>query len=100
MTESALKDRIMKVLRNVPDSTWFRPGAGPYGKAGVADILGCVDGLFVAIEVKRPGAYSSPHDGLSGPQRNFLSNIDACGGYTAVIDSIDGAQKVVVELRG
>jgi len=30
----------------------FFPNAGPYGKKGIPDIIGCIDGLFFAIEVK------------------------------------------------
>ena len=31
-----------------------------YQKAGVPDILACVNSIFVAIEVKRPGGIVSP----------------------------------------
>lgn len=35
-----------------PDAWIYVTHVGPYGKKGVPDVLACVEGLFVAIEVK------------------------------------------------
>jgi len=51
-------------------------------RAGVPDILACLRGRFVAIEVKRPGGRLSPH------QRRELLAIVAAGGVALVVDGV------------
>ena len=52
--ESYEKDEICKYL--VSQAAWFfRPFMSGYGKAGVPDIVCCINGKFVSIEVKREG---------------------------------------------
>lgn len=97
MTESDLKDRIMRALRGVTDGYFWRQGATPYGRSGIADILGCWDGRFVAIEAKRPGAYTSPADGLRDSQWRFLRNIQSVGGLTLVTDDLDQVLSFIKE---
>ena len=37
-----------------------KPVNGQYSKAGIPDILACINGRFVAIEVKQPGESPRP----------------------------------------
>lgn len=37
----------------------FKYWAGPYSKSGIPDIIACVDGHFVGIEVKAPNGKPS-----------------------------------------
>jgi len=55
MLEKTVTNQIMRYLRGLPCVfCWKQPG-GMYGTAGLPDIICCVNGLFVAFEVKRPG---------------------------------------------
>jgi len=52
-------------------------------KKGVSDILGCLGGYFIAIEVK------IGKDRLSPEQEGFLKNIQAVGGITYIAQHFD-----------
>jgi len=51
------------------------------------DVIGCYKGRFVAIELKRPGKYSNPREGLTASQWNVLNQIRANDGVVIVADS-------------
>lgn len=51
--ETLFKEKVQARLRNVPNS-WFEK-IQQVGKRGTPDILGCVNGFFVALELKIPG---------------------------------------------
>ena len=56
------------------------PATGGYGRSGVPDIVGCVNGRFVAIECKA---------GLNQPtalQEREMKNIKDAGGVAVVIN--------------
>lgn len=54
------------------------------GLLGVADILGVLDtGRFLAVEVKRPGGKTSPH------QQEFLGKVSSLGGVACCVCSVD-----------
>ncbi|MDO4681110.1 MAG: VRR-NUC domain-containing protein [Aerococcus sp.] len=56
--------------------------------AGTPDILACVDGRFVAIEVKRPkGGVVSPL------QQHQMQKIKRAGGLAMVAHSVDQVKK-------
>jgi len=52
--EGKVKDKITKMLKEF--GVWyFYPQAGPFGRAGIPDIIACVGGRFLAIEAKAAG---------------------------------------------
>lgn len=51
-------------------------------RPGVPDILACLRGRFIAIEVKRPGGRLSPH------QRRELLAVVAAGGVALVVTDV------------
>lgn len=53
--EGIVKDRVKAALRSLgPDRCyWLMPVMGEFGSAGIPDVLCCIDGQFIAIEVKR-----------------------------------------------
>lgn len=54
-TERDIQNRILKALRE-RGGWWVKFHVGPrYSTAGVPDIIGSYKGLFVGLEVKRPG---------------------------------------------
>ncbi len=51
MTEKQFENKIKKFLKSY--NIWFtKIWGGGYQKAGIPDILACVNGYFVAIEIK------------------------------------------------
>ena len=61
----------------------FKHWGGPMSERGVADLICCWRGHFLAIEVKtRKGA-------LSDDQARFLERIKAAGGIALVARSVD-----------
>lgn len=57
--------------------------------AGTADIIGCVGGRFVGIEVKQPGKDQTD------VQRLWQAKVEAAGGLYAVVYSVREAVEVV-----
>jgi Holliday junction resolvase len=57
--ENYEKDDICKYLDSI-GAWYFKPMMTGYGKAGVPDIVGCIDGKFFSIEVKREKKLPTP----------------------------------------
>ena len=53
--EGRVKKEIKAWLALQPNCWHFMPIGGPYTTHGIPDIIGCINGLFFAIEVKAPG---------------------------------------------
>lgn len=52
MKEKQFENKIKKYLDTLPNIWHFKHWAGKYSKAGVPDIIACINGRFVGIEVK------------------------------------------------
>lgn len=73
--------------------SWNKIHGGAYQSSGMSDIIGCVDGKFVALEVKIPGREST----LTKLQTKFLEDIRKSGGIAAMITSPEQALDIVKE---
>lgn len=71
---------------------------GPYGQAGVSDLLCVLDGIFIACEVKAPESYPVKGEpsvekalakGPTTQQLAFLETVAKAGGYGAVVATVD-----------
>lgn len=82
------KAAIDKYLDSI-DCWHFRPFMSGYGKAGVPDIVACINGRFVSIEVKREGKEPTKL------QDTRMDEIRKAGGY-AVWGT---AERVIPQLR-
>ena len=49
--EGAVKDAVRKMLNSMDVYHFMPPGVG-FGRAGIPDIIGCMNGMFIAIECK------------------------------------------------
>ena len=58
-------------------------------RAGVPDLIVCIDGKFAALEVKRPGNKASPLQMLE------LTKIAEAGGVSAVVTSVSDVEAVL-----
>jgi len=52
MLEKEITNQIMRYLKTVPDCFFWKEHGGQYGTAGLPDIICCLNGRFVAFEVK------------------------------------------------
>jgi len=92
MTEKRLVDKIVKALRE--RGVWvYKTHGGAYTRAGVPDLLLCVDGWFVGMEIKLPGCQPTKR------QQYEHDQIQAAGGVAIVITSTDEALATVDRLR-
>lgn len=80
--EAVVKDRIKAFLKD-RGVYYFLPVQTGYG-ATTLDIIACIRGRFVGIEVKRKGiTQPSPR------QKICMENIEAAGGWAFCVDSLD-----------
>lgn len=81
-TEADITAAVLDYLAIV--GTWSLKVHGHLGqRAGVPDVLACLRGRFVAIEIKRPGGK------LSAEQRRELVAVTAAGGIALVVTDVD-----------
>lgn len=84
--EGKVKTQIKRVLDTLPRCWYFMPQAGIYGKRGIPDFVGTIDGKFFAIEAKS-------HTGKTTPLQDLTHiEIRAAGGAVAVCRS--GAEAI------
>jgi len=92
--ESKVKKRVREVLDKL-GIYHFMPPANGFGRAGIPDIIACMDGHFIAIECK---AGSGKTTAL---QDRELDRIHNAGGttYIARESNIDELQQLLREKR-
>lgn len=91
MNESQLRDAVMRYLNSQSPHVYaIKHHGGPYSTAGVPDILACVRGRFVAIELK---ADHKQH--ASKLQQVHLDRISRANGLAHVAYSVDQVREIV-----
>jgi len=55
MKERDIVAEILRLLKQTPACFCWKEHGGMYGMAGIPDIIACINGRFVAFEVKVPG---------------------------------------------
>jgi len=89
MSEKRIEHQIRQYLDSI--GAWhIKTHGNMFSKAGTPDIVACLNGRFVAIEVKRPGGRVSPL------QKAHLKLIRQAGGIAFVAYSLDDLKR---ELR-
>jgi hypothetical protein len=102
--------RLVKKMREAGEKAYgsrlvtIKYHGGMYGEAGVSDLLCCLDGVFVAVEVKAPESYNGSEERAmtEGPtikQRLFLSRIEKCGGIAGVAVNVDQFMDLLAEVE-
>jgi Holliday junction resolvase len=86
--EAALLRQILAALRQIPGSWWLKTHGSAFGRAGIPDILGCVHGRLVAIEVKRQGQKPTRL------QEYEIARLSRAGALVAVVHSVAEALRV------
>jgi len=90
LTEKKIQGNILKYLKKtVKEGHFFKIHQGRYAQIGIADILGCFRGRFVAFEVKRPKGK------LTVLQNLFLEKIREAGGIAEKVCSVDDVKEIL-----
>jgi hypothetical protein len=92
--EGRVKALIKAFLKTLPDCWFYMPVQNGMGTVGIPDIIACIKGVFVAIEVKAPGKLAN----VTPNQVNVLNSIKAVGGVAMVVDNLDDCRRLLFEL--
>lgn len=79
MVERDFQRKVLKWLDTLPNTYAVKFNASGLSKSGVPDILACVNGHFVGIELKTDVGV------LSELQKRNLTKIDKCNGLVYVV---------------
>lgn len=92
--ESRLSQQIQKELRK-RKVFCFKVHGTSHMMAGLPDIICCVDGVFVALEVKHP----ETENNLTARQRLVQNDIRKAYGIAEVVTCVDDALEIIDRLR-
>lgn len=105
-TEAQIQHSILHYLGTVRGGYFWRNNVGAvqtqykgksgflrFGKVGSSDIIGVLRGRLIAIEVK------TQKGKVSDAQRDFLTNIERCGGYAIIARSLDDVIALVDRIK-
>lgn len=90
--EQDIQTKIMDYIKSIGGLPIKQNQIGIYAQAGVPDIIACIKGRFVAIEVKRPKQKPKPI------QEAWLRAINDVGGYAFWSDNLDDVKAKLKEL--
>ncbi len=92
--EGKVKKQVKAILdKHKPYVWYFMPVSRGMGRSGIPDIIACIQGQFVGIEVKAATGR------LKGVQKLELTAIESAGGIAMVVDPSNIEQfKLFVEL--
>ena len=77
--EAKVKAKVRRILDEL-DIYYFFPPANGYGRAGIPDVIGCVNGRFIAIECK------AGKNTTTALQERELQRITDAGGFAMVVN--------------
>lgn len=108
-TEQQLTRAILEAINGVPGCIAWRNNCGYRGRVhfglavGSADIIACVCGKFVGLEVKLPAKkLRAPYEvrwrQLSDDQQKWITRVVECGGVAEVVWSVDEAVHIVMHV--
>ena len=89
MSEKTIVAAILRYLKTVPHCFYWKQHGGQFGTAGLPDIICCIDGWFIAFEVKTESGK------LTALQSATLDKINAANGGAYVVRSVDEVKKIV-----
>ena len=77
--EKTFENEIKKFLNKLPNTWYFKVWSGPYSKSGIPDIIACINGQFVALEVKAENGKASEL------QKRNIRLINECKGKAYIV---------------
>lgn len=94
--ESTIVAAAVKWTNQQPRCWAFKTHGGMYGKAGIPDVIACVDGFFLAGEFKRPAPFGTA---VTPIQQKTLDAMLQAGATVGVFRSVNDWQCAVLELK-
>lgn len=77
--EKQFENEIKKFLKTLTKTWFFKVWSGPYSKSGIPDIIGIVNGHFIALEVKAENGHPTELQKLN------ITLIKQAGGYARIV---------------
>lgn len=93
MLEKDIVTAIMRFLKTVPDCFAWKTHGGMYGTAGIPDIICCLQGRFVAFEVKTETGK------LTKLQESMISKIKAAKGEAFKVTSVEEVSVILEQME-
>lgn len=94
MNESDITKSILKYLKTLPRCFFWKEHGGIYGTSGIPDIIVCIDGRFIALEVKTQKGKTTPL------QNAAIRKIHSSGGFAFVVRSVEEAKNAIDSTMG
>jgi len=90
--ETRLRKKIQEALqKKYPEALFLKIHGGPMQNVGIPDLLCCVKGMFIGLEIKRPGKKPTPAQAI------MFNTIRQAGGWADYATSVDEALGVTEE---
>ncbi|GHU58889.1 hypothetical protein FACS1894133_4520 [Clostridia bacterium] len=94
MLEKNIVAAIMRYLKSVPECFAWKQHGGRYGTAGLPDIIVCLDGKFIAFEVKTETGK------LTKLQEITILKINAAKGKAYKVTTLQEVREIIQNLNG
>jgi len=94
MNESDITKSILKYLKTLPRCFFWKEHGGIYGTSGIPDIIVCIDGRFIALEVKTQKGKTTPLQNVA------IRKIRSSGGFAFVVRSVEEAKNAIDSATG
>ncbi len=91
--EHDLQKKCLRWVKSLPEVWVLKVVGSAVQASGVPDILMCIKGYFVAVELKRPDGKGR----VSEIQKAQIAHIIRAGGVAVVIDSFEAFQALVLK---
>ena len=91
--EKDIVSAIMRYLKTEADCFCWKQHGSQFGTAGLPDIIVCFKGLFLALEVKRPGGK------LTKLQEVTLNRIKDAEGHAYKVTSCDEVKEILKNIK-
>ncbi len=85
-SEQQIQKSIIKYLHEIGAYTFKTVSSN---RAGIPDVIACIDGRFIALEIKRPKGKATPLQKLE------LSKIVKSGGVASVVTSVEDVRAIL-----
>lgn len=94
MKESVFQSKVIQYLKSLENTYVVKVWGGGYQRAGIPDILACINGHFVALELKNEVGKPSKL------QEYNIKQIQAANGIALILrpDDFEGFKKDLVKL--
>ena len=96
MTEDQWRPKVVgRLKRQLKGSLWFPIPRTVYGRSGVSDIIGCYQGRFIAIELKR----ADSNWAITRTQAAFLRDVVRADGEAYVAYNDPDIALIILYIR-